>query len=341
MFKNEKKINTLFFYWLVISLILVFFIIIIGGLTRLTNSGLSITEWELFKGLLPPLNEKSWNNYFEEYKKIPQYKLLNFNMDLKEFKIIFYWEYIHRFIARIIGLFFLIPIIFFFISKKIKNEYLKICFYVLLLIILQGIVGWYMVKSGLVNDVTVSHYMLSIHLTTAFIIISTIFWLLMNVIKKRNKKFFKISNNDFPFIVLIFLVLLQIIIGAFVSGLDAGRIYQTWPLMGNSFFPNDIAFENYINLIEFSNHSLVQFYHRNLAYLITIYTLILSFFIYKKKLLSLFFATKVLLFFLFLQVFLGILTLVSGLNIYLASSHQITSVLLIFSALNLYYLRTK
>ena len=152
--------------------------------------------------------------------------------------------------------------------------------------------------------VTVSHYMLSIHLTTAFIIISTIFWLLMNVIKKRNKKFFKISNNDFPFISLIFLILLQIIIGAFVSGLDAGRIYQTWPLMGNSFFPNDISFENYINLIEFSNHSLVQFYHRNLAYLIIIYTVILSFFIYKKKLLSLYFATKVLLFFLFLQVFL-------------------------------------
>ena len=134
---------------------------------------------------------------------------------------------------------------------------------------------------------------------------------------------------------------MQIIVGAFVSGLDAGRIYQTWPLMGNSFFPDDITFENYINLIEFNNHSLVQFYHRNLAYLIIVYALILSFSIYKKKMSKLYLAIKFLLFFLFLQAFLGILTLVSGLNIYLASSHQITSVLLILSALNLYYLRSK
>jgi heme a synthase len=341
MFKSEKKINTLFHYWLVISLILVFFIIIIGGLTRLTNSGLSITEWELFKGVLPPLNEKSWNNYFEEYKKIPQYKLLNFNMSLEEFKIIFYWEYAHRIVARVIGLFILIPIIFFLISKKIKNEYIKICFFILLLIIFQGTVGWYMVKSGLVNKVTVSHYKLSIHLSTAIIIISTIFWLLMNFLKKKNKKFIKFSNKDLPFLILIFLIFLQIIVGAFVSGLDAGRIYQTWPLMGNSFFPDDITFENYINLIEFNNHSLVQFYHRNLAYLIIVYALILSFSIYKKKMSKLYLAIKFLLFFLFLQAFLGILTLVSGLNIYLASSHQITSVLLILSALNLYYLRSK
>ena len=105
MYSNEKKINTLFFYWLVISLILVFFIIIVGGLTRLTNSGLSITEWELFKGILPPLSNESWNEYFDEYKKIPQYQLMNFDMDLKEFKIIFYWEYFHRILGRFIGIF--------------------------------------------------------------------------------------------------------------------------------------------------------------------------------------------------------------------------------------------
>ena len=111
-----------------LSLILVFSIIIIGGLTRLTNSGLSITEWELFKGILFPLNENTWNIYFEQYKKIPQYKLINFNMNLEEFKIIFYWEYIHRFLARIIGLFFLIPLIYFYFSKKIKKNYLNICY---------------------------------------------------------------------------------------------------------------------------------------------------------------------------------------------------------------------
>ena len=120
MVSNEEKINKLFLYWLSISLLLVFFIIIVGGLTRLTNSGLSITEWELFEGILPPLNQTSWLNYFEDYKKIPQYKLLNFDMTLEEFKVIFYWEYFHRILARIIGLFFLIPLLFFYFTKKIE-----------------------------------------------------------------------------------------------------------------------------------------------------------------------------------------------------------------------------
>ena len=341
MYSNEKKINMLFFYWLVISLILVFFIIIVGGLTRLTNSGLSITEWELLKGVLPPLNDKSWLEYFDEYKKIPQYKLLNSDMDLKEFKVIFYWEYFHRIIARTIGLFFLIPFIYFFFTKKINNAYIKICFFILILIILQGIVGWYMVKSGLVNDITVSHYRLATHLSLAIVIICTIFWLLMNIVKKENKTFLKFSYHNLPFIILIVVIFVQIIIGAFVSGLDAGKIYQTWPMMGSSYIPDDLTFNNYKNFIEFENHSLVQFYHRNLAYLIVLYILILSFYIYKNKITSLYFLVNFLLFFLFLQAFLGILTLVSGLNIYLASAHQITSVLLIFSALNLYYLRIK
>ena len=118
MYANEKKIKRLFLYWLSISLILVFFIIIVGGLTRLTNSGLSITEWELFRGILPPFDKSTWDFYFEQYKKIPQYELINFNMTLEEFKIIFYWEYFHRILARLIGLFFLIPIIYFYFSKK-------------------------------------------------------------------------------------------------------------------------------------------------------------------------------------------------------------------------------
>ena len=341
MYLNEKIINRLFFYWLLISLILVFFIIIVGGLTRLTNSGLSITEWELFKGILPPLSKNSWQLYFDQYKQIPQYKLLNFNMSLYEFKVIFYWEYFHRILARLIGLFFLIPLIYFHLSKKIKNNYMRICYYVFILIILQGIIGWYMVKSGLVNDITVSHYRLSIHLSTAILIISSIYWLLLNVNSNRNKVFFIFSSQNLPFIGLILLLFTQIVLGAFVSGLDAGKIYQTWPMMGNSYFPNDLILNNLNILIEFDRHSLVQFYHRNLAYLITIYILILSIFIYKKKMLVLYHPLKFLLFFLFLQSILGIFTLISDLNIYLASAHQINSVLLVLSALNLYYLRSK
>ncbi len=341
MNSNEQKIYKLFQYWLFISLVLVFLIIIVGGLTRLTNSGLSITEWELFKGILPPLSNKSWMIYFNEYKQIPQYKLLNYNMTINEFKIIFYWEYIHRILARLIGLFFLIPLVYFFLSKKIKNEYINRCYLIFGLIVLQGIIGWYMVKSGLVNDITVSHYRLSIHLFTAIIIISSIFWLIKNVISNNNKSFFIISKNNFPFQFFIFLIFIQIIIGAFVSGLDAGKIYQTWPLMGNSFIPNDLNLVDLKKISGFDNHSLVQFYHRNIAYIIFLYALFLSIFIFKKKILKLYNSLKVLLLFLFLQIMLGIFTLVSDLHILLASMHQIISVLLVFSAINLYYLRAK
>ena len=341
MFSNEKKINNFFYYWLLVSLLLVFLIVIIGGLTRLTNSGLSITEWELIAGILPPMSDNSWNLYFEQYKKIPQFNLINSNMSLDEFKVIFYWEYIHRILARLIGLFFLIPLIYFYFSKCIRKEYMLVCFLIFSLIVFQGIIGWYMVKSGLINDVTVSHYRLSIHLVTALIIISMIFWLLKNVISKNKKKFFQISFNNFPFQIFVLMIFIQIIMGAFVSGLDAGQIYQTWPLMGNSFLPNDLIFENLNDLFELDNRSLVQFYHRVFAYVIIIYSFFLVIFIYKNKFNELYKALIIVLLFLFLQAILGVLTLISGLNIYLASFHQITSVLLIFSALNLYYLRAK
>ena len=341
MITNEKKINNLFLNWLIISLLLVFLIIIVGGLTRLTDSGLSITEWELIKGILPPLSNESWEIYFNEYKKIPQYKLLNFNMTLHEFKIIFFWEYFHRILARLIGLFFLIPLILFYISKKIKNEYLLICFIIFGLIVLQGIIGWYMVKSGLIKDTTVSHYRLAIHLSTAIIIVSSIFWLIKNILFNSNKFFFKLTINNLPFQIFILLIFIQIIMGALVSGLDAGKIYQTWPMMGSNYFPNDFNFKDLSNTLEFNNHSLVQFYHRNLAYLIILYAIFLSIFIYKKKLFNLYLSLKILLFILLLQIALGIFTLVTGLNIYLASVHQITSVLLVLSALNLYYCRAK
>ena len=341
MHANEKKINTLFIYWLLISLFFVFLIIIIGGLTRLTDSGLSITEWELLKGIFPPLNNETWELYFDQYKEIPQYRLLNSNMSLSEFKIIFYWEYFHRVLARLIGLFFLLPLIFFYFSRQIKNEYINICYLILILIIFQGIIGWYMVKSGLINNVTVSHYRLSIHLSTAILIASSMFWLIMNVKRKESRIFFKFSKGNLPFLILILLIFFQIIIGAFVSGLDAGKIYQTWPMMGNNYFPNDIIYNNFENLLEFDNHSLVQFYHRNLAYIIALYILILTIIIYKKRLSNLYTPLKLLLSLIFLQGTLGIFTLVSDLNIVLASAHQITSVFLIFSALNLYYFRTK
>lgn len=341
MYLNESKINSLFYYWIFTSLVLVFLIIAVGGLTRLTNSGLSIIEWELFKGILPPLTDVSWKQYFDKYKTIPQFKLLNYDMVLEEFKIIFYWEYFHRILARIIGLFFLIPLIYFFITKKIHETHIKICFLILLLIFFQGLIGWYMVKSGLVHDITVSHYRLSLHLITAIIIISMLFWLLINLHNKKNKFFFKFSKEYLLYQFLLLIIFIQIVIGAFVSGLDAGMIYQTWPLMGSSFIPDDLNFNNINIFFDFNNRSIIQFYHRIMAYLIILYIIVLSTYIYLKKKFYLYKPLKILISVLFLQVILGVLTLISGLDIYLASAHQIIGVLLVLSSINLYYLNAK
>ncbi len=341
MISISEKTNNLFIYWLQISLFLILVMIIVGGLTRLTDSGLSITQWELFEGIIPPTNEISWNKYFELYKQIPQFKVLNQTMTLDEFKIIFYWEYAHRFLGRIIGLFILIPLIYFHFIKKINFRHLLPYYIVLILVIIQGIVGWYMVMSGLVNDITVSHYRLSLHLSLAIIIISIIFWQILNFKRKKIKKYFNFTKSNIPFLILFFLIFSQVIFGAFVSGLDAGKIYQTWPLMGTSYFPNDLAFKNFFEILDFANHSLVQFYHRNLAYLIVFYSLFLGFLIFKKKLKNLYFPFIVLLIVLFFQILLGILTLLSDIHIQIASVHQISSVILVLSSLYLYHTAIK
>ena len=336
MTSNNYITNKLFYYWLIVSFILVFFMVLVGGLTRLTDSGLSITEWELFDGIFPPMNNESWNNYFDLYKQIPQYQLLNSDMTLKEFKIIFYWEYFHRVLGRVIGLFFLVPLIYFYLTKIINKKYLSICYLIFLLIVIQGVIGWFMVKSGLVNNTTVSHYRLSLHLSLAFIIISMIFWLIINI---KNNSLLIVSRKkyNFFFYLLIFTIFLQIILGAFVSGLDAGRIYQTWPLMNYSYYPDDLDLRKITNLLDFNNHGLVQFYHRNLAYFIITYTLLLGLFIYYKKMIKLYRTYLIFVFFLILQIILGITTLISGLNIFVASAHQICSLLLTLSSIYLYF----
>ncbi len=341
MISYDQKINNLFYYWLLSIFFLVFLMVIVGGLTRLTDSGLSITEWELFTGFLPPLDNKTWNEYFALYKEIPQYRLIFNEMTIEEFKIIFYWEYFHRFLGRLIGLFFLIPLIFFHFYGKINKKYIYTCYLIFILIVTQGVVGWFMVKSGLINNITVSHYRLSMHLTLAFLIISILFWLILNFKENVNNKFIVNNTKNYKYYFLLFMIYLQIVFGAFVSGLDAGKLYQTWPLMNYTYFPDDVIITSFKDLFNFKNHGLVQFYHRNIAYFITIYILLLGFFIYKKDKRKLFKPFVYSLIFLFFQVFLGIVTLMSGLNIYLASAHQICSVLLILSVINLYYFHIK
>ncbi len=318
--------------WLLFMFFLVSSMIVVGGLTRLTDSGLSITEWEIFRGFLPPLTNETWNEYFNLYKKIPEFELQNFSMNLNEFKFIFWWEWAHRFFGRLIGLFFLVPLIYFSVKigfKKLTNLHL-----IFLLICFQGFLGWYMVKSGLVDNVDVSHFRLSIHLLFAFIILSLIFWNFLDLmyLRKKDKK----MKNFLPeiFIIAIFL---QIIFGAFVSGMDAGKIYNTWPLMGYSYFPDDNKIIDLFKLSAFSDPSLVQYLHRNMAYLILILYIIITFIIYKKKIVFLFKPIIILGFTIFLQILLGIFTLLSGAGIFISSLHQFSSILLITASLFFLY----
>jgi len=325
-----------FLYWLSSLIFLISSIIVVGGLTRLTGSGLSITEWNVFKGILPPLSNKDWNDLFFLYKKIPQYYLLNNNLSLDEFKIIFYWEYFHRLLGRLIGLTFILPFLYFFYKKVFYKEYNFKFSIIFILILFQGFIGWYMVKSGLINNVTVSHYRLSIHLLLAFIILSSLFWNLLNFVDKTNKRFFSFTNSFFSLRILLTLLFLQIILGAFVSGLDAGNIYQSWPLMNGNYFPDDIE-TTFSNLLHFNNQSSVQFLHRNLAYTIFFIYMIVGIKIYKVKIINLYKSYFLLSLLIFTQIILGIITLVSGLEIKYASLHQFTSVFLILASLNIYH----
>ena len=333
---TNNKYAPLLKSWLITMIFLIILMISVGGLTRLTDSGLSITQWELFSGILPPLNEQVWINYFSLYKKIPQFYLLNNDMTLDQFKIIFLWEYIHRLLGRIIGLFFLIPMVF-FIYKKILSKELRNNFLIIFsLIIFQGLIGWYMVTSGLTKNVTVSHYRLSIHLFIAFLILAMLIWNFLNITNNK-KYFFQTTSYNYFIKIYIVLIFVQVIIGAFVSGLDAGKIYQSWPLMGNTYFPDDFIVTQYSDLLNFENHSLVQFFHRNLAYLIFVIIIYIGYSILKNKKKYLYNHYLFVFFVIFLQIFLGIITLISNLNILIASMHQLSSVILVIVSLNLYH----
>jgi cytochrome c oxidase assembly protein subunit 15 len=333
MYSQNSHLNYQLKIWLLALIGLVILIILVGGLTRLTDSGLSITSWELFVGFVPPLTNDKWVDYFDLYKTIPEFSEQNFNMTLNEFKIIFWWEWVHRQLGRLIGLVVLVPLIFFtfknglWILKKYGIIFLLVCF--------QGFIGWYMVSSGLSDRVDVSHYRLSLHLVTAFIILSVIFWKFLKLTKIL---IHDIAINISLIKFFLFLLFLQLIIGAFVSGMDAGTIYNTWPLMGSSYFPDDSQFIEFFNISLFDNPSIVQFIHRNLAYLIVGFYMYILFFVFKdcnKIFRKPFLIIGVSL---FLQVVLGIFTILSGVKIIYASLHQINSILIILSTLYFLYI---
>ena len=332
MFVNIDPYTKFIRLWLVSIFILVIIIIVVGGLTRLTDSGLSITNWELFRGIFPPLNIDQWNFYFSEYKKIPEFKSINYNMSLDEFKIIYYWEYAHRLIARLIGVVSIVPLIIIYLKYKDKLskdlKYLSI----FSLVCFQGFLGWFMVKSGLIDNTDVSHYRLASHLSVALIVLSLTFWFILNNFK-INKFDIKISSYFLIFFLII--IIIQVILGAFLAGLNGGLLYNSWPDMNGNFIPDDVVKSDLFKIDSLNNASVIQFYHRLFAYTLIIFLIILNYLFYKKKIKS-----KSIVIFniaILFQIILGIITLITGVKIYYASLHQLGSVFVLSSFLFIYY----
>ena len=314
---NPKYISQ----WLYSIIFMVVLMILIGGITRLTDSGLSMVEWRPIWGFLPPISDEEWKRVFSLYMNSPEYFLKNKGMSIIEFKEIFFWEYFHRLWGRLIGIIFIIPLIIFYLLNKIPNSILLKLLTILFLGSLQAIIGWWMVKSGLVNDPTVSQYRLAIHLSNALLILFLLLWTLLEINNGLSK-----IKLDFSFLIFCFLFI-TIVAGAFVAGMDAGLMYNEYPFMGYSLIPENYG--EYGFLDPFENPASAQFHHRHIALLTTIFILVYCYRNYTKysdkivKRCSLFMGTIVC-----FQFFLGIFTLINMVPIYLGALHQTGAVIL-------------
>ena len=327
---SQKRIVT---YWLYLGLILVGLMIIIGGITRLTHSGLSMVEWKLIGGTIPPLNENQWQETFTKYQQFPEYKKINTGMSLSEFKAIFFWEYLHRLFGRLIGLIFIIPFIIFWTKKWLDNSQKKKLIILLGLGAFQGFLGWFMVESGLVDIPAVSHYRLATHLLTAFTLMCYIYWLTLsfnNVERYPNQIINRLSKW------LIGLLVIQIVYGAFVAGLKAGYLI---PIKGGFFeiiFGYTLRSSGDFSLLE--NGLDIQAFHRIFAWVV----LAMSIVIYNKSKKTKLRTTGMLVFGLVItQISLGIATLLLRVQIHIATTHQFIAILLLLAVMRLTYLSSE
>ncbi len=318
-----KKDNKKVIYWLLTGCFLIFIMVIVGGITRLTDSGLSISNYKLITGTIPPLNETEWQKAFELYQQYPEYQKLHSHFTINDFKSIYFWEWLHRVIGRVIGMIFIIPFIYFLITKQLTKKTIKKCLVLLILGGFQGFLGWYMVKSGLVDMPDVSHYRLAAHLTTAFLTFAATLWVALDLFYP-SKKSVNIKFRNLIVVSYIILVI-QIIYGAFVAGLKAGLLHNHWPLMNEGKFIHHTVYALnpfYKNLIE--NPSAIQFVHRTLAYLVVVSILILW---YESRKLSLSNLQKkginTLLILVCFQFLLGIFTILYAVPLWLGIAHQI------------------
>jgi cytochrome c oxidase assembly protein subunit 15 len=325
-----KKDNKKVIYWLLIGCVLIFIMVVVGGITRLTHSGLSISNYKLISGTIPPMNEVEWQEAFELYKQYPEYQKLNNHFGLEDFKDIYFWEWLHRVIGRFIGVVFFLPFLYFLVRKQLTKPTIKKSIILLILGGFQGFLGWYMVKSGLVDNPDVSHYRLAAHLTTAFITFAYTFWVALDLMFPIKKEI----NKSFRNLVRLGLgiLILQIIYGAFVAGLDAGFIHNHWPMMNEGKFMHEtVLIEQspvYKNFIE--GKSGVQFVHRILAYLVAF--MILLIWTKARKLILTSYqwrGVNMLLIMVAVQFLLGVLTIIFQVPVWLGVAHQIGAFILL------------
>lgn len=334
--------------WLLAGVVMIMIQVLLGGITRLTGSGLSITEWKPIMGTLPPLNDQDWNTAFEKYKQIAQFKYLNPHFSLSDFKFIFFWEWFHRIWARLIAVAFAIPFIIFIIQKRFKKEMIKPMLILFLLGALQGLIGWIMVQSGLEDSemLYVSHYKLAIHFILALGLLCYALWFAFELLIPKEQITVNTPLRKFNFW-LITLLIVQLIYGAFMAGLKAAPAAPTWPTMNGAWFPENIhsfGSRKFSGISMLTDHPLViHFIHRNLAYIISVLVFVWWWKANKVQGTTLFQKTKAWpLLIVLLQVLLGVLTVINAATphsfLWLAVAHQFAAMVLLISLVGVFYI---
>ena len=334
--------------WLLTGIAMIMIQVLLGGITRLTGSGLSITEWKPIMGALPPMTDQEWNIVFEKYKGIAQYKYLNSDFTLHDFKFIFFWEWFHRLWARLIGIVFIIPFIIFIIQKRFNSQMIRPMLILFLLGALQGLVGWIMVQSGLEDSelLYVSHYKLAIHFILALGLLCYTLWFALDLLVPKKQLTINKSLRAFMSWLIVLLVI-QLIYGAFMAGLKAATTAPTWPTINGVWFPENIhsfGDHSFNGLSFLTDHPLVvHFIHRNLAYLISLFIFIWTWKAYRINGTKLFQRSRWLpLLIVLLQVLLGIFTVLNSIKqdtfLWLAIAHQFVAMLLLLSLVFIVYI---
>lgn len=344
---NEEKSNRIIARWLLIGVGMLVVQVLLGGITRLTGSGLSITEWDPIMGAVPPLNETQWQKAFEGYQKIAQYKYLNSNFTLSDFKFIFFWEWFHRLWARLMGFVFLLPFIYFLIKGYFKKWMITPLVMLFVLGGMQGLIGWIMVSTGLNDEnLYVTHFSLAIHFMAAMVLIGYTWIFALALIIPHEQRVANSSLKNFALFITL-LLLGQLVYGAFMAGLKAANTAPTWPSINGSLIPANIFSGNIMENI-LHNPIAIQFIHRTLAYIIFILTIIWWLNARKENFSSAFNKAKNwTLFFVILQVVLGILAILTSTSIvhgkfgvfeWFAELHQLTGMLIFLSFLSVLYI---